>query len=360
MPIQIRPATTEDTDVLWMALSQAASYAEPIDAREADHEIRHYVEGWGQPGDMAVIADDIDTGTAVGAAWIRLLPEDDPGYGFVDAETPELGIGILPAFRGQGIGGRLLDALLPIAAARFRTVSLSTLDTNDVARRLYASRGFETVGHEDGSSTMLRRLDAKDVVRDGYDRISRAYRGDDDDDGQYAGWLTELAALIPAVGKVLDLGCGNGIPVARWLADRGHLVHGVDLSPVMIERARSLVPEATFECADMTSVELPPARWDAVVAFYSLIHVPVDEQPPLLARISSWLRPGGHAMLIVGVRAWTGTEDDWLGATMYWSHTDRETYLAWLAEAGFEVLWDRFIPEGDGGHTLVLARRHPR
>jgi SAM-dependent methyltransferase len=199
-------------------------------------------------------------------------------------------------------------------------------------------------------------MDPKDVVRTGYDQVSHAYRGDDDEDEQYADWLSELAALVPAKGDVLDLGCGNGIPAARWLASRGFRVYGIDFSSVMIERARTLVPEATFECTDMTSLDLPPASLDAVVAFYSLIHVPVEEQPELLARIASWLRPAGYAMLVVGVGAWTGTEDDWLGAMMYWSHADRETYLAWLTEAGFLVEWDRFVPEGDGGHTLVLAR----
>ena len=199
-------------------------------------------------------------------------------------------------------------------------------------------------------------MDPKDIVRDGYDRISREYRGDEDEDGRYAVWLGELAALVPEGGRVLDLGCGNGIPAARWLAAHGFAVYGVDFSQVMIERARTLLPEATFECADMTSLDLPPASQDAVVAFYSLIHVPVEEQPSLLAQIASWLRPGGCAMLIVGVGAWTGTEDDWLGATMYWSHADRDTYLAWLTQAGFEIEWDRFVPEGDGGHTLVLAR----
>ena len=42
---------------------------------------------------------------------------------------------------------------------------------------------------------------------------------------------------------------------------------------------------------------------------------------------------------------------------MYWSHADQATYLAWLDDAGFDALWIRFIPEGDGGHTLLLARK---
>jgi len=209
-------------------------------------------------------------------------------------------------------------------------------------------------------------VNPKNIVCDGYDRISRDYRGDEDEDGVYADWLAELAALIPEGGRALDLGCGNGVPVARWLTGHGFQVRGVDFSPVQIERARALVPSATFECSDMTSLDLSPASLDAVVAFYSLIHVPVEEQPPVLGRIATWLRPGGYAMLIVGNRGWTGTEEDWFGAPMYWSTADRDAYLEWLAEGGLEVLWDRFIPDNsipdryrpqkDDGHTLVLAR----
>ena len=195
------------------------------------------------------------------------------------------------------------------------------------------------------------------MVRAGYDRISNTYRSDDADDGNYGLWLEELAPLIPPGGRVLDLGCGNGVPVARWLAAHGFEVDGVDVSPVQIERAERLVPAATFACVDMTALELPEASVDAIVAFYSLIHVPVAEHTSLLRQIAAWLRPGGHAMLIMGAGAWTGTEDDWYGAPMYWSHADRETSLAWIADAGLQVVWDRHIPEDESGHTLVLARR---
>jgi cyclopropane fatty-acyl-phospholipid synthase-like methyltransferase len=153
---------------------------------------------------------------------------------------------------------------------------------------------------------------------------------------------------------VLDLGCGVGVPATAILAQH-HEVTGVDLSPVQIARARRLVPTAQFQCADMSSVEFPSQGFAAVVAFFSIIHVPLEEQPALFKNIYHWLRPGGYLLATVGSGAWTGTDDDWHGAPMYWSHADRATYLAWLEETGFEVLWTRFIPEGTGGHTLVLA-----
>jgi SAM-dependent methyltransferase len=148
------------------------------------------------------------------------------------------------------------------------------------------------------------------------------------------------------------------VPATAILAER-FLVTGVDISPVQVERARRLVPAAQFMCRDMSEVEFPPESFGAIVSFFAIIHIPVEEQQRMVRKLSRWLRPGGYLLATVGARAWTGTEDNWHGAPMYWSHADRETYLAWLNEAGFEVHWTRFIPEGDSGHTLLLAKRAP-
>jgi SAM-dependent methyltransferase len=129
---------------------------------------------------------------------------------------------------------------------------------------------------------------------------------------------------------------------------------------VQIDRARRLVPEATFLTADMCGADLAfdESSFDAVVSFFAIFHVPLSEQRSLFERIARWLRPGGLLLVTVGHRAWTGTEEDWLGggATMYWSHGDIEMYLRWLSEMGFSVETSLFVPEGEGGHVLVLAR----
>ena len=117
--------------------------------------LAHYVSGWPQPSDRGVIAEDEQP---VGAAWLRLFPASDPGYGFVDAETPEVSIGVLLARRGQGIGSRLLRAV--VAQARGEGVaSLSlSVESDNYARRLYERVGFTTVGAVGGSLTMFLRL----------------------------------------------------------------------------------------------------------------------------------------------------------------------------------------------------------
>jgi 2-polyprenyl-3-methyl-5-hydroxy-6-metoxy-1,4-benzoquinol methylase len=201
--------------------------------------------------------------------------------------------------------------------------------------------------------------DEREVVRRGYDALSYRYRSDDADDGGYAPWLADLHARLPAGSAVLDLGCGCGVPVARSLADAGHRVTGIDLSAAQIERARRLVPTGTFIQADATRLDLPRAGFDAVVCLYALIHMPLAEQPPLIGRIASWLRPGGWLLATTGHDAWTGTDDNWLGgsATMWWSQTDAGTYRYWLERAGLSIAAQEFVPEGGSGHDLFWARR---
>ncbi len=210
-------------------------------------------------------------------------------------------------------------------------------------------------------------VDPKEIVRAGYDRVSHAYRDDDGRgpsphdpkkrvrEAKYGAWLAELSSLLTPRAPVLDLGCGCGVPATQILAEN-FAVTGVDFSSVQIERARKLVPDAQFICADMATVDFPRESFAAIVSFYAIIHLPLAEQPDLFANFRRWLRPGGYLMLILGRDAWTGTEL-YLGAQMYWSHADTKTYVSWLGGLGFRVLSTRFIPEGDGGHTLLLAQR---
>ncbi|MGP4020430.1 class I SAM-dependent methyltransferase [Saccharopolyspora sp. 5N708] len=202
-------------------------------------------------------------------------------------------------------------------------------------------------------------LHLKDAVRRGYDAVSYHYRRDDADEDQYAPWISRLSGRVPARAEILDLGCGCGVPVARSLASAGHAVTGVDFSAVQIQRARRLVPGAKFIQADATAAAFPAASFDAVVCLYMFIHLPLDEQPPLFARIAEWLRPGGWLLTTTGHGAWRGSEADWLGsgATMWWSHADTATYRSWISTAGFDIVSSEFIPEGTSGHTLFWARR---
>jgi len=204
----------------------------------------------------------------------------------------------------------------------------------------------------------------KEIVREGWDAVSTLYRADgrstdifDHSWADHKRWLARVLKL-ERNSKVLDLGCGCGVPDARMLARRFEVV-GVDLSEVQIARARRLVPAATFLHSDMTKVRFLAGSLDAALCLYSIIHVPVEEQPALLDRIGRWLRPGAPFVLVAGADAYTGIESGWLGskADMYWSHADAETYAGWLEHAGFEILRRERIPEGASGHELFDCRK---
>ena len=117
---------------------------------------RRYVEGFGRPGDGGVIA--VSGEEPAGAAWYRLLPASDAGYGYVADDVPELTIGVAAPFRWQGVAAELLERLKATAAADgFRGLSLS-VEPDNHARRIYERAGFEPSGGSGDSVTLMATL----------------------------------------------------------------------------------------------------------------------------------------------------------------------------------------------------------
>ena len=174
-------------------------------------------------------------------------------------------------------------------------------------------------------------------------------------------FLDELADRLPEGARVLDLGCGNGAKTSR-LADRFE-VTGVDISERQVELARAAVPGATFVQADFVELDFPAETFDAVTALYSIVHVPRDEQKPLLARILRWLKPGGLFLASMSHVGGEDRTDEWLGVPMFFSGFDAETNRRLVREAGFEVLFADLVwmqepePEGEVAFLWVLARK---
>jgi GNAT superfamily N-acetyltransferase len=125
--------------------------------RDPGSTAMRYVRAWGRPGDTAVIA--LEDGFPVGAAWYRLFPAAEPGYGYVDERTPELAIAVVPSKRGHGIGDALLRSLLDKARqAGYPSLSLSVDSQNAGAIRLYERHGFQRTADDGESVTMVARL----------------------------------------------------------------------------------------------------------------------------------------------------------------------------------------------------------
>src|ERR1700757_2948510 len=115
--MRIRDITPADQARLWDFLHVALWDPPPAPLRPREilqhPEVRIYAEDWGRPGDVGVIAED-DAGQALGACWMRLLPYG-AGLAYVDDETPQLCIAVMPQWQRQGVGRAMMDAALEAA-----------------------------------------------------------------------------------------------------------------------------------------------------------------------------------------------------------------------------------------------------
>lgn len=160
MALQFRPLTADDQQKLWHWLHVALWDPPPAGLRPIEvlqhPAVRIYAEDLGKPSDVGVVAQ-VD-GQDVGACWMRLL---DAGVGLasVDADTPQLGIALEPAFQRQGHGRLLmLEALAAARRAGYSQVSL-TVHPENPARFMYERCGFRHAGLRNGYHLMLARLD---------------------------------------------------------------------------------------------------------------------------------------------------------------------------------------------------------
>jgi SAM-dependent methyltransferase len=199
-----------------------------------------------------------------------------------------------------------------------------------------------------------------ELVARGYDVAAERYaRLEDEAEWPRGRWLRVLLALLPDGADVLDLGCGAGQGTAEIA--RRHRAVGVDVSGVQLERARQLVPGATFVQADMAELDLPAESFDAVVLFYALGHVPRDRHATVLRRMRGWLRPGGYLLLSDEDSDVPDTVGTWLGQPMFFSHFDAVATTSLVEAAGFEVLSSEVEAQVEEGTQIpylwLLARR---
>lgn len=201
------------------------------------------------------------------------------------------------------------------------------------------------------------QINYRELVRTAYNRCAVDYAAQKrTTPGAELNLITERLALG---SKVLDVGCGAGIPVARHLAETFSLT-GIDISSNMIALAEQNVPTANFILADVLEAEFSAGSFAAIVSFYAIFHIPRQEHPHLFRRFAHWLRPGG-LLLITVAKQDDGpgyTEDDFFGETMYWSNFGPATYEKLLAETGFQIE-QRGIVGGGYESVDAPAEIHP-
>jgi ribosomal protein S18 acetylase RimI-like enzyme len=164
--ITLRPVAPDESALIFSFLTIAARMeesGEPIQKALNDPALVKYWQDWGQATDLGIVAESADLNYPVGCAWVRLFTGEEPGYGHVADDIPELAFGVVKSLRNQGIGTLLLERLLADCRERFPGVSLSARQDNPSVR-LYQRFGFRAVGEGftnrvgTASMTMLLRF----------------------------------------------------------------------------------------------------------------------------------------------------------------------------------------------------------
>jgi ubiquinone/menaquinone biosynthesis C-methylase UbiE len=150
--------------------------------------------------------------------------------------------------------------------------------------------------------------------------------------------LDDFLDSLPADVRILDAGCGPGGPLGRTV-DAVATAIGLDLSREQLALAAETAPTAALLQGDMTALPFEDGVFDAVLAYHSLIHVPLDAHQDVLDEFARVLAPGGRVLVSEGTDEWTGTNPDWLdsGVEMQWEIAGAETTREQLERAGFWI-----------------------
>jgi cyclopropane fatty-acyl-phospholipid synthase-like methyltransferase len=197
---------------------------------------------------------------------------------------------------------------------------------------------------------------ANDFVRQGFNRIVEEYDSTRNQTENNI-YLDKVDSLLNPNSRILDIGCGAGLPIDRYFVDKGHTLTGIDISEKMIELAKSHVPEADYKVEDMSDLQMGEYHVDAVVSFYAIFHTPRETHQELLHKINSFLPQGGYLLITMASSEWEGKEDNFHGTEMFWSHYDSKKNRGLVEGAGFEILLDTIDGAGGEHHQIILARK---
>ena len=195
-----------------------------------------------------------------------------------------------------------------------------------------------------------------EIVRKGYNKIAEKYNKQRKI-YQSKPLLLKFLKHIPKNSKVLDLGCGTGIVVAKFLDRKGCKVTGIDFSNGMLKLARKNIPNVKLIKMDIAKMKFKENSFDGAVSFYAIIHIPRKYHQKIYKNLHKILKPGGILFANAsGTKTWEENAEDYLGVPMFWSFYHPKTTLKLIRNAGFEVTWSKILKIGGESQFWVLAK----
>ena len=193
------------------------------------------------------------------------------------------------------------------------------------------------------------------LVEQGYNRIAEDYYTHRNL-SKFNNELEEFASLLPENAHVLDLGCGAGIPTAKFLTEKGIKVTGIDLSETMLNLARKNVPSAKFIKMDMNELKFNEKIFDGIVSVYALFHIPKERHFEIFKKAFEILKPGGILMINTGVSESEGTSR-FFGVPMFWSNFSPKITLNLVKKARFSILSEGVLERGGEYQYWIFGKK---
>ena len=167
-------------------------------------------------------------------------------------------------------------------------------------------------------------------------------------------WLDRFLALTPPAAGILDIGCGSGEPIARYLIERGHAVTGVDAAPDLIALCQERFPDHDWRIADMRTLALD-RTFEGLIAWDSFFHLSHDDQRAMIPRFRRHAAPGAALMFTSGPAHGVAV-GEFAGEPLYHASLDPDEYRALLDASGFDVVAHVAEDPACAGRTVWLAQ----
>jgi 2-polyprenyl-3-methyl-5-hydroxy-6-metoxy-1,4-benzoquinol methylase len=167
--------------------------------------------------------------------------------------------------------------------------------------------------------------------------------------------LDKFIKLLPSKGRVLDIGCGAGEPISKYLLEQGLRVTGLDASPTMLEIAKRRFPDATWINMDMRKLQLD-TKFDGILSWDGFFHLNQEEQRRVLPIFAEHLNPKASLLLTIGQESGEviGTV---AGEKVYHSSLAPNEYKNILSSVGFDDIEIQLEDEACGSHSILLAQK---
>jgi len=277
-------------------------------------------------------------------------------------------LALAPEVRGSGAATDIVASLVAHAlASRFSSMSLIAVNGSS---GFWQRQGFEIArsprldtkltSYSGDAVFMTRSLDAvgwhpsSRTISALYERHATVFDRDRGNRLVERVWFERFRQVMPEGADVLDLGCGSGEPVARYLIEAAHRVTGVDSSPTLIDLCRSRFPDQTWIADDMREILLS-RRFGGIVAWNSFFHLTPDDQRAMFAVFRDHAKPGAALMFTSGPAAGEAI-GSYQGEALYHASLATAEYEALLAAHGFSTVQHVVEDPECGGLTVWLAR----